>query len=117
MLRGAPGSGIVPVTKSLNRISKIAEQMPTIGDLDGARSTLTNAVGIGASTIAGDDLNAGPIAQPRGDSCSLAIGQEINHFVRLEVDQHRAIATTASPRPIIDAEDTRHRHDLSGTAD
>ena len=45
MLRGAPGSGIVPVTKSLNRISKIAEEMPTIGDLDGARSTLTNAVG------------------------------------------------------------------------
>jgi hypothetical protein len=45
---------------------------------------------------------------------SLAIGQEINHFVRLKVDQHRAVATTASPCPIIDPEDTRHLHDLNG---
>jgi hypothetical protein len=116
MLRGAPRSGIVPVTQGLNRISKNAEEMPTIGNLDGARSTLTNAVGIGTSTIAGDDLNAGPITQPRGDGRSLAIGKEINHFARLEVDQHRAITTTASPCPVINAENTRHRHDLSGTA-
>jgi hypothetical protein len=116
MLRSTPGSGIMPVAKGLNRIPKIAEEVPTIGDLDGARGTLTNAIGIGASTITSDDLNAGPITQPRGDGRSLAIGQEINHLVRLEVDQHRAVATTASPCPIIDAEDTRDRYDLSGTA-
>jgi hypothetical protein len=39
VLGGATSSGIVPVPKSLNRLSQIAQEVPPIGDLDGARST------------------------------------------------------------------------------
>ena len=41
-------------------------------------------------------------------------GSKIDHLVRLEVDQHRAVATAAPPGPIIDAKDARHRRHLSG---
>jgi len=116
VLRGAPGSGTVPITKGLNGLSKVPEQVPSIGDLHGPWSALTNPVGIGSGTIAGDDLDARPITQPSGNGGSFAIWQEIDHLVRLEVYQHCAVASPASPCPIIDAEHARHWLDLSGTA-
>jgi hypothetical protein len=64
MLRGAPRSHTVPVTKCLNGLSKVPEQVPAIGDLNGTRGALTNTVGVGASAIAGDDLDAGPVNSP-----------------------------------------------------
>ena len=54
----------MPVPKGLNGLSKVPEQVPPIGDLDGRRGALTDPVGIDAGTIAGDDLDAGPITQP-----------------------------------------------------
>jgi len=97
MLRGATCGGIVPVTESLDGLSRIAEQVPGIGDLDGVWGALTNAVGVGAGTIAGDDLDPRTITQPDRDGGGLAIGQEIDHFVRFEVHQHRAVVATTSP--------------------
>ena len=76
VLRGATGGSIVPVTKGLNGLAQVAEQMPSIGDLDRAWGTLTYAVGIGAGTIAGDDFDAWTITQPGGDGGGLAIGQQ-----------------------------------------
>ena len=63
-LRGATNGSIVPVPKSLNRLAGIAQEVPSIGDLDSTRGTLADTVGIGARTIAGDDLDAGPTMQP-----------------------------------------------------
>ena len=68
VLRGAPGGGTVPVTKGLNGLAQVPQEVPTIGDLDGAWSALTDPVGIGASTITGDDLDAWPLTQPGSDS-------------------------------------------------
>ena len=106
----------MPITKGLNGLSKVPEQVPPIGDLYGPRSALTDPVGIGSGTIAGDDLDAGPITQPSGDGGGFAVWQEIYHLVRLKVYQHRAVASPASPCPIIDTEHAQHRLDLSGTA-
>ena len=61
MLRGTARGGVVPVSQSLDGLSEFAEQMPAIGNLDGTRSTLTDAVGIGAGTVPSDDLDAGSI--------------------------------------------------------
>ena len=116
MLRGAARSRTVSVTKGLNGLSKIPEQVPAINDLDGVWSALTNTVGISTSSIGGDDLDAGPITQPGGHGGSFAVWQEINHFVGLQVHQHRTVTPSASPCPIIDTEDSRHWHHLSGTA-
>jgi len=116
VLCSAPGSGTVPITKGLDGLSKVPEQMPPISNLDGAGRALTDTVGIGSGTIACDDLDAGPIAQPGGDGGRFAVWQKIDHFVGLEVYQHRAVASPASPCPIIDTEHARHWRRLGGTA-
>jgi hypothetical protein len=91
----------------LDSLPKIAEQMPPVGDLNGVRSALADPVGIGAGTIAGDNLNAGMILQPGRDRCGLAIGQKIDHCVGLEVDDDGAVSATSLPRPVVDAENSR----------
>ena len=87
MLRGATNGSIVPVPKSLNRLAEIAQEVPSIGDLDSTRGTLTDAFGVGTRTIAGDYLDTGPTTQPGSDGGGLTIGQEIDHVVRLDVDE------------------------------
>jgi hypothetical protein len=114
---GGPASGsIVSVTKCLDGLPQIAQQVPSIGDLDGARSTMTDTVGIGARTIAGDDLDTWAITKPGGDGGGLTIRQEIDHVVRLEVYQHRAVTTTPPPCPVVDAKNTRRWRDLRRSA-
>ena len=61
MLRGTARGGVVPVAQSLDGLSEISEQVPSICDLGGIGSTLTDAVGIGAGTVPSDDLDAGSI--------------------------------------------------------
>ena len=112
MLRGATNGSIVPVPKSLNRLAEIAQEVPSIGDLDSTRGTLTDAFGVGTRTIAGDDLDTGPTTQLGSDGGGLTIGQEIDHVVRLEVHQHRAVPTAPPPCPVVDAKDTRRWRDL-----
>ena len=104
VLSGATGGGAMAVTKSLDSFSEIAEQMPSVGDLNSAWSALTNTVGIGAGTIASDNLDAWAVAQPGGDTGSLAIGQKVYNLVRLKVHQHGAVLAATLPRPVIDAE-------------
>jgi hypothetical protein len=48
-------------------IPEIAQQVEAIGNLDRLRSPDSNAVGIGAGPVAGDDLDAGMGLQPGGD--------------------------------------------------
>jgi len=60
MLDSAIRRCAVLIGEALHCIAEIAEQVPSVGDLDGVGRTLTNAVGISASTVSGDDLDAGP---------------------------------------------------------
>jgi hypothetical protein len=113
VLRRAAGGGTVPVTEGLDSLSEVAEQMPSVSNLNGAWRALADPVGIGAGAIAGDDLDAGTILQPGGDGGGLAIGQQIDHLVRLEVHDDGPVSTTSLPCPVIDAEDTRCHHQLS----
>jgi hypothetical protein len=105
MLSGAHRGGTVPIRQASDSVTKIAEQMPPVSDLHGTGRALANAVGVGAGAITGDDLNTGTIAQPCGESGRFAIRQQIDHLVRLQIDQHSAVALSASPGPIIYPED------------
>lgn len=69
-----------PIGDSLDGIAEIAEQVPSVGDLDDARRTLTNAVSINAGSIARNDLDARLIAQPSGNRCGVAVWEEIDHL-------------------------------------
>jgi hypothetical protein len=73
MLRRARGGGAVPVGEGLHGVTKVAEQMPSVRHLHCIRCPLTNAVGISASTITGDDLDTGMSAQPLSDCRCFAI--------------------------------------------
>lgn len=105
MLGGACGRGTVPTGEILDGITEIAEQMPAIRNLHCVGSALTNAIGISASTIAGNDFDAGLTAQPAGDSGSFAVRKQINDLVRFQVYEHGAVAVSALPGPIVHPED------------
>lgn len=81
--------------------------MPPISNLNRARRTLPNAVGVNAGSIASDNLDTWMIAQPSRHRCGIAVRQEINHFILFQVDEHRAVTMAAPPRPIIDPENPR----------
>ena len=101
--------GAVLVGEALHGVTEVAEQVPSVGDLDSIRRTLPDPVGIGARPITGDDLHARMLAQPRRDGCGFPIGQEIDDGVRLEIHHHRAVAVAPPPRPIVDSENPRGR--------
>ena len=102
MLGGANGGGTMPVGELLYGVAEVAEQMPSICHLDSVRRALTDPVGIRASTITGDDLDARMTAQPPTDCRRFAVRQQIDDLVRLQVHQHRAVAATPPPSPVVD---------------
>ena len=109
MLSGMKNGSMMPVTDGLDGFPDIAEQVPPIGNLDSARRTLTDAVGISACTIPGDDLDTWAIPQPRGQRRGFTIRQKVDHLVRLQVNQHGAVVTATPPRPVIDPQNPWRR--------
>ena len=101
MLGGTNGGGRVPVCEVLDSVAEVAEQMPSIGHLNGVGRALTNSVGIRASTITGDDLDTGAITQPPTDCRCFTVRQQIDDLVRLQVHQYRAVAVTPPPGPVV----------------
>lgn len=104
--RTAHGSS-VPVDKRVHGITEVAQQMPSIRDLDRSRSTLPDPVRVGAGAITRDNFDARMAAQPGRECFSLAIAQQIDHGVALQVDQHRAVAVPPTPGPVIHTEHAR----------
>ena len=104
MLGGANRGGSVSVGDVLDGVAEIAEQMPSIGHLDGVRRALPDSVGVRAGTITGDDLDTGTIMQPPTDGRCLPVRQQIDDLVRFQVHQYRAIAATPPPGPVVDPE-------------
>ena len=96
-----------PIGESPDGISEIAEQVPSISNLDNAWRVLTNAVSVNAGSIARDNLDPRVVAQPSGDCCRVAVQQEINHLIRLQVHEHDAVTMTAPPSPIVNSENPR----------
>ena len=89
---------------------QVAKQVPSISNLDSRRSAPADGVGIGAGPIAGDDLHPRPIAEPGGNGCGFRIGQEIDYFVCLEIDQHGAVATPTPPSPVVDTKNAGYHN-------
>jgi hypothetical protein len=90
-------------------LAEVAQQVPAIGDVHGLRRTAPGAVGVDVGPVAGDHLHAGVVAQPGGERAGVAVGQEIDDGVALEVDQDGAVAAALAPRPLVHPERARHR--------
>ena len=97
-------------------VAEISQQMPAIRNLNRFRSTSPHAVGIVAGAIAGDDLDAGMRLQPRLDSLGLAVTQQIDRSIFiLQIDDDGAVASAATPCPVVDADNARGRRYRNGS--
>ena len=65
----------MPVQCPGQSVAEIAQEMPAVPDLDGLGCAAPNTVGIGASTVTRDDLDAGVTLQPRRNRLRVAVGQ------------------------------------------
>jgi hypothetical protein len=87
----------MPIKKVLQGGTEVAQEMPAVGNLDGAGCPGANALGVGAGPITRDDLHAWVIPEPGRDGQGLAIGQQVDGPVALEVDDDGAVAPAAAP--------------------
>jgi hypothetical protein len=108
-----PNIGMVTTHSGLNGLTKVAQQMPPVGDLDSSRCTLSDPVRLGPGPIAGDNLNPGMLTQPLSEAVGLAIRQQVDHRMAFQIDQNGAIPATPAPRPVINRQDTRNGRPVS----
>jgi hypothetical protein len=99
----------VPVERLGQGVAEVAQQVPAVGDLDRLRRAAADAVGVGAGAVTRDDLHAGVGPQPRPDGLRVAVGQQVDRAVALQVDDERAVAPATAPGPVVDADDARRR--------
>jgi hypothetical protein len=106
------------IEHTAERITAVAQQMPPVGDLNGLRRSLAGSLGVGAGTIADDDLDRRMVLEPRGQGLGRAIGQQVDPAPALEITEDRAVVAALAPSPVIDPEHTRRERRLEiGLAD
>ncbi len=103
------GHGVVTLHDHAHRLAEVAQHVPSVGDLDGARRADPRTLGVGAGPVVGEDLHARVRPQPGGQRLCRPVGQQVHHRVLLEVDQDRPVAVAAPPSPIIDRHHPRGR--------
>ncbi len=82
---------------------------PPVRDMDGIGCPAPAAVGVGRTPVTGDHLHAGVGLQPGGEAVRLAVGQQVNDGMTLQVNEDRAVALAALPGPIVHTEHARRR--------
>ena len=85
----------------------ILEEVPAVGDLHRVRQGARDGTAIAAVAVPGDDLDAGTRPQPGLHRRGLAIRQQVDHPVPLQIADQRAVTLTTPPRPVINADDAR----------
>src|SRR4051812_20193823 len=114
---GLPHRAAMPIHHTLQGFAEIVEEMPPIRDLESIGCPLPGRLGIGASTIARDDLDAFMMLQPIRNGGGLAVGQQVDDGVALEVDQDGSVVLATLPSPLINPHhpQRRMRWSLSAT--
>src|SRR3954462_13520618 len=100
------------IEHTAERITAVAQQMPPVGDLNGLRRSLAGSIGVGAGTIADDDVHRRVVPVPPGQGLALPVGQQLDAAPALEMTEDRAVALAFAPGPDIDAEDTRRERPI-----
>lgn len=99
-----PDHGVLAGDRFLQGLAQVAQQVPSIEDMHRLGRALLDALGIHLGPIAGDDLDPGMAPQPVGDRLGVAIGQEVRDGSSFQVDDDRAVAQPAPPRPLVDGD-------------
>ena len=88
----------MPVEHPGQSIAEVAQQVPPIRDLDGFGRAAANRFGVSTGAVTRDDIDAGMVAQPSPDRLRLAVRQDIDGAVALEIDDERAVALPIAER-------------------
>ena len=85
--------------QAFDGLAHVLQEVPSIGDLLGVGRGFGGRLGVGRGTVAADQLDAGMGRQPGLDGRGVAIGQEVDDFTGLEVDDDGAVASAPCARP------------------
>jgi len=100
-------SGIRACRPSFGHLPRVAEQVPSIGDLDRGRCTSSDRASIRSRAVPRDEADPRPGLKPGGQRFGIAIGQQVNRPPTLEIDDDRAVARAFPQCPVVDADDRR----------
>lgn len=75
----------------------------------GLRGVSTGTFGEERRAVAADDFDAGVLAQPRGQSPGLVVGQQVQGLVGLAVDQDRPVPAALPRRELVHSQHPRDR--------
>jgi hypothetical protein len=98
---------MIRLERVLQRLTHVAQQVPSIGDLDGSWSGLPSGFRIHPSTVSTDDLRPRVLSKPAGYGLGFAIRKQVDNLLRLQITQYGSIAVTFSPGPVVDAKHAR----------
>ena len=97
----APEPGMDSVQPALQRLAHVGEQVPPVRHLHRPGRADASGTGILGGTIAGDDLDPGPLSQPLGGSGARATRQQVDHAAAFEAHHDRAVDPALADRPVI----------------
>jgi hypothetical protein len=92
---GAAG-GAALALELIERIHDVAQEMESIGNLNGVWSAESDSVSDAEPTVTGDDLGTGMLSQPSRQSRRFVVGQHVDGSAYRQVHQEQAIAQWSS---------------------
>jgi len=95
------------------RFTQVAQQMPAISYLNGARNCLARRFGIDAAAVTAHDLYTGMLPQPSSHGRRLSIRQQVDDPALLQIAEYGAVAMALLPCPVIDPKHTRRCYSCS----
>ncbi|GEM_PF-5141753 len=98
----------------LQNIGEVVEQVPAVGDLERSRRALACARRVRLLAVAAHHLDLGLPAEPSREGLGLAVRQEFDHMVPLQVDEDGPVDVPTADRPIVPAQLPRERDDQAG---
>ena len=88
---GAAGCASLPL-KFIEGVNNVAQQMESIGDLNGKRCPDTYSLADPITTVTRDDLGAGVRSQPTRKCGGLVVWQHVDWTSNCQIDQEQSVA-------------------------
>jgi hypothetical protein len=105
---GLDQAGVVRGHQLVHVLAQVVPHVPPVSHLVSLRCAVTGTVGVTAGAVSADDLDTGVCPEPVGEPLGVPAVQDVHRSIPIaEVDQHRPIISSATPREFID---TKHRH-------
>ena len=93
-----------PAYGAEERRAGVLEEMPAVGDLPRLGPPKRRRLAVAAPAIPSDDLDRRPRRQPGLDGGGFAVRQHVDDPATLQIADHRAVAMSFPPGPVVDAD-------------